>query len=120
MTDLARHHATPDGTAELLTEEAVLELLPQLPDWKIEQGRLARDLRRRNFKEALALVNAIGEIAESENHHPDITIHRWNRVRIELYTHSVEGLSLNDFILAAQISELYAATRADDTPAKNQ
>lgn len=117
MIALAGRHALPDGTAELLSEEAVHDLMPQVPGWSIEHGRLSRDLRRRNFKEALALVNAVGEVAEAENHHPDLTIHRWNRVRIELYTHSVEGLSINDFILAAKISRLHAA--GHDTPAEN-
>jgi 4a-hydroxytetrahydrobiopterin dehydratase len=107
MSELATRHALPDRTAELLSEAAVGGLMAQLPEWHIEHGRLARDVRLRNFKEALALVNAIGEVAEAENHHPDITIHRWNRVRIELYTHSVEGLSINDFIMAAKVSQLY-------------
>lgn len=106
MTDLADRQASPDRTATLLSADEVRELLPQVPAWGIAGGRLARDVRLRNFQGALALVNAIGAVAEAENHHPDLTIHRWNRVRIELYTHSVEGLSLNDFILAAKISRL--------------
>jgi 4a-hydroxytetrahydrobiopterin dehydratase len=109
MCELADRHAIPDRTTELLSEAAVEDLVPQLPERHIEHGRLARDMRLRNFKEALALVNTIGEVAEAENHHPDITIHRWNRVRIELYTHSVEGLSMDDFILAAKITQLYDA-----------
>jgi 4a-hydroxytetrahydrobiopterin dehydratase len=119
MTDLASRHASPDRTAQLITQAEADDLMPELPDWSIEHGRLSRDMRLRNFKEALALVNKIGEVAEAENHHPDITIHRWNRVRIELYTHSVEGLSMNDFILAAKITPLYDAARARDTPSKN-
>jgi 4a-hydroxytetrahydrobiopterin dehydratase len=119
MTDLASRHASPDRTAQLLTQEEVRDLMPQLPDWSIEHGRLSRDMRLRNFKEALALVNKIGEVAEAENHHPDITIHRWNRVRIELYTHSVEGLSMNDFILAAKITPLYDAAGGRDARSKN-
>ncbi len=109
MSDLADRHASPDRTARLLSEQEVTELMPEVPGWSLENERLARDVRLRNFKQALAAVNQIGEIAESENHHPDLTIHRWNRVRIELYTHSVEGLSLNDFILAAKISRVFAA-----------
>lgn len=115
MTDLANEHASPDRTAELLSEESVRDLLRQVPAWTLENGRLTRDVRLRNFREALDLVNRIGEVAEAENHHPDLTIHRWNRVRIELYTHSVEGLSRNDFILAAKITEVYAAGNAVDS-----
>jgi 4a-hydroxytetrahydrobiopterin dehydratase len=118
VTDLTSRHALPDGTAQLLSEEAVRDLMPQLADWSIEHGRLSRDMRLRNFHEALALVNTVGEVAEAENHHPDITIHRWNRVRIELYTHSVDGLSINDFILAAKITQLYATAAAHDTPSE--
>jgi 4a-hydroxytetrahydrobiopterin dehydratase len=109
MSDLASRHASPDRTATLLSEHEVDDLMPELPGWSLENGRLTRDMRWRNFKEALAVVNEIGDLAEHENHHPDITIHRWNRVRIELYTHSVEGLSMNDFILAAKISQIFAA-----------
>jgi 4a-hydroxytetrahydrobiopterin dehydratase len=114
MTDLAARHALPDRAAELLSAEAVRALMPELPDWSIERGRLCRDVRLRNFKQALALVNRIGAVAEAENHHPDITIHRWNRVRIELYTHSVEGLSINDFILAAKITSLISVGSANE------
>lgn len=112
MSDLADRHAAPDRTVQALSEQQVNDLMPEVAGWSLEHGRLARDERLRNFKEALAVVNQIGEVAESENHHPDITIHRWNRVRVELYTHSVEGLSMNDFILAAKITQVFAAASA--------
>jgi 4a-hydroxytetrahydrobiopterin dehydratase len=63
-------------------------------------------VKLKNFRAALDLVNRIGEIAESEGHHPDLSIHGWNRVRVDLVTHSIGGLSENDFILAAKISRL--------------
>ena len=116
MTDLASEHAAPDGTATLLSDNDVRGLLPRVPKWHVERGRLSRNVRARNFREALALVNAIGGVAEAENHHPDLTIHRWNRVRIELYTHSVEGLSRNDFILAAKIEQVCLDAGVKDLP----
>jgi 4a-hydroxytetrahydrobiopterin dehydratase len=116
MSDLAGRHASPDRTATLLSEREVNDLMPELPGWNLENGRLARDTRLRNFKEALAVVNEIGALAEAENHHPDIMIHRWNWVRIELYTHSVEGLSMNDFILAAKITQVFARASSGQTP----
>ena len=57
-------------------------------------------------KEALAFVNKVGAIAESEGHHPDISIFGWNKVKIHLSTHATHGLSDNDFILAAKIDEI--------------
>lgn len=115
MSDLADRHASPDRTVRPLSEQEVSDLMPEVPGWDLENGRLSRDVRLQDFKQAMAVVNEIGAIAESENHHPDITIHRWNRVRIELYTHSVEGLSLNDFILAAKITQVFAAAAPGQT-----
>jgi 4a-hydroxytetrahydrobiopterin dehydratase len=106
MTDLASREIQRDRTAQALSQEEVHELLADLPGWTIEDGRLSRDMQLKNFKAALALVNEVGELAETSNHHPDLTIHRWNHVRVEWYTHSVEGLSINDFIMAARVSAL--------------
>jgi 4a-hydroxytetrahydrobiopterin dehydratase len=107
MTALAqrRCEACKPGTPPL-TEEQVHELMPQVPGWTVGGGSLTRDEKVKNFKEALALVNRIGDVAEAENHHPDLCIHGWNRVKVELSTHSIGGLSENDFILAAKINEL--------------
>jgi pterin-4a-carbinolamine dehydratase len=77
-----------------------------VPGWSVVEGKLTRDVKLANFQEALGLVNQIGALAEQEGHHPDIAIHSWNHVRIELYTHSIKGLSDNDFILAAKINHL--------------
>ena len=52
----------------------------------------------------MAFTNKVGDVAEKENHHPDILIHGWNKVRLELSTHAIGGLSENDFILAAKIN----------------
>lgn len=109
MTDLASRHALPDGTAPRLSEAQVGELLREAPGWEVENGKLRREVQVKNFSAALALINDIGQIAEQQNHHPDIAIFRWNHVRIELYTHTVEGLSENDFIMAAKLTDLLAA-----------
>ncbi len=109
MTDLASKHPARDGTAPALTEQQVQDNLRQVPGWSVENGKLARDVKVKNFKEALALVNRLGDLAEQENHHPDICIHSWNHVRLELYTHTVQGLSENDFIMAAKFNQLLPA-----------
>ena len=57
----------------------------------------------------MAFVNRVAEIAEAEGHHPDIAIH-WNQVDLELYTHKIDGLHENDFILAAKIDAVQAST----------
>lgn len=113
MTELAQRHcvACEKGTPPLPPEQ-VRTMMDQVPGWTLEDGKLARDLKLKNFKQALALVNQIGELAEEEGHHPDLCIHSWNRVKIELYTHSIGGLSDNDFILAAKIDELASGSEA--------
>jgi 4a-hydroxytetrahydrobiopterin dehydratase len=107
MTELAYRHCVPcrGDTPPLRTQE-VQAMMQQIPGWTTPEGKLTRDIQLKDFKEALALVNKIGDLAEQEGHHPDLTIHSWNHVRIELYTHSIKGLSENDFILAAKINEL--------------
>lgn len=80
-------------------------LRAEVPDWNLRDGKLVREVKRKNFADALGLVNRIGALAEEEGHHPDLCIHSWNRVRVELYTHSIGGLSENDFILASKIEQ---------------
>lgn len=76
------------------------------PSWSInDSGKLTRNFPFENFKKAIAFVNELAVIAEREQHHPDICI-RYNEVSIELSTHDVGGLSVNDFILAAKLDEV--------------
>jgi 4a-hydroxytetrahydrobiopterin dehydratase len=95
----------PKGTPPL-TETQIREYRREVPEWTAADGRLTREFRLRDFRQALAFVNRVGELAERENHHPDISIHGWNRVTLTLSTHSVGGLSENDFILAAKVNRL--------------
>jgi len=81
----------------------------EIPGWTTPQGKLTRNVQVKDFKEALALVNQLGALAEQEGHHPDLTIHSWNQVRIELYTHSIKGLSEKDYQLAEKINQLLPA-----------
>ena len=79
------------------------EMLKDLPGWKVEGKHLLRDFRFKDFKQAMEFVNTVADLAEEEGHHPDILVHQWNRVRIDLWTHAADGLTENDFILAAKI-----------------
>lgn len=74
--------------------------------WKlIEEHHLEKDYTFKDFKEALAFTNKVGEVAEEEGHHPDIYL-AWGKVKIKLWTHKINGLSENDFILAAKCDRL--------------
>lgn len=71
----------------------------------IESRKISRLFKFKNFMQALDFVNKIAQIAEEEQHHPDIRIN-YNKVRIDLSTHAIKGLSMNDFIMAAKIDAL--------------
>ena len=76
--------------------------------WKMLDNavlKISKKFKFKNFKEALEFVNKVGDIAESEGHHPDISF-GWGRAEITLYTHGVCGISENDFILAAKINKI--------------
>ena len=76
------------------------------PNWTVANNHeIFRDFKFKNFAEAFAFVNKVGTIAESEGHHPDINF-GWGYVKITLFTHAVEGLSENDFIMAVKIDQL--------------
>ncbi len=77
-------------------------------EWKVvEEHHLERTFRFKNFKEALDFVNRVGGLAEEQGHHPDIYL-AWGRVKITLWTHKINGLHENDFILAAKIDRIFA------------
>ena len=88
-----------------LSEDETKRNLEQIPEWKLNGKKIEREFGFNDFKEAMKFVNNIANIAEEEGHHPDIHIH-WNKVMLELWTHSMKGLSENDFILAAKINNL--------------
>ena len=94
----------PPGTPPL-SGAALAALATLLPQWRIEDRELKREFRFPDFKSALAFVNRVGEVAERERHHPDLAL-AWGRVAVSTHTHSIGGLSENDFILAAKIDAL--------------
>ena len=105
MTDgLAGKHCVPcHGGVPRLTAEETEPLLAQLEGWRVlEEHHLSKEYRFPNFADALAFVNRVGAVAESEGHHPDIEF-GWGYVRLKIYTHAVDGLTESDFILAARI-----------------
>ncbi len=92
---------------EPLNREAIEKLLGHLAEgWKvIDQRYLEKEYKFKNFRLALDFVNKVGELAESESHHPDIYL-AWGMVRLKIWTHKINGLHNNDFILAAKTDAL--------------
>jgi 4a-hydroxytetrahydrobiopterin dehydratase len=81
--------------AELVSDD-VVERVIEGTEWRRDGDALVRDLQFSDFAEAMAFVNRVAEAAEEANHHPDILIHGWNKVRLTLTTHSAGGLTDND------------------------
>ena len=84
------------------------EILARLEggEWKREGEHIVRDWKLQDFRAAIAFVNRVAELAEEANHHPDILVHGWNKVRLSLTNHSAGGLTEADFALAARIDGL--------------
>ncbi|OFY64288.1 MAG: hypothetical protein A3H98_13615 [Bacteroidetes bacterium RIFCSPLOWO2_02_FULL_36_8] len=96
-----------EGLTFPLPSERCNELLKKLKGWKIVEGnKIEKLIVLKNFVQSLSLLNKIGKIAEAENHHPDMFLFSYKNVRITLSTHSIGGLSENDFIVAAKIDKL--------------
>jgi len=105
---LAEEHCTPCETATgALPPEEISKYLETVPGWALlkDHRMLHLKLTFPDFATALAFVNRVGALAEAENHHPDITF-GWGYVEIALFTHSVGGLTRNDFVLATKIDAL--------------
>jgi 4a-hydroxytetrahydrobiopterin dehydratase len=92
--------------AELLDDHEIDVRLGALPDWRREGDAIVRDADRKDFAAAMAYVNAVADEAEAANHHPDILVHGWNKVRLTVTNHSAGGLTQADFDLAATIDAL--------------
>jgi 4a-hydroxytetrahydrobiopterin dehydratase len=95
-----------------LTRQEAEALLVQAPDWLLvdEAQRIERTFRLKNFREALSFVQQVGELAEGEAHHPDISF-GWGYATVSLRTKKIKGLHENDFIMAAKINRLAAAAQ---------
>jgi 4a-hydroxytetrahydrobiopterin dehydratase len=108
MNELTQIKCVPcEGGIPPLTRKEFTAFLTQVPDWSVlEDKKIERNFTFKNFQEALRFVNACGQIAEAEGHHPDLLIYSWNKVKVTLYTHAIGGLSLNDFVVAAKIDKI--------------
>ena len=104
---LVEQKCTPcEGGATPLKGQDLEKPYSQLDGWDVvDEHHLKKEFGFKDFKETLDFVNKVGAVAEAENHHPNITF-TWGKAQIQIYTHNIDGLSMNDFILAAKIDQL--------------
>jgi 4a-hydroxytetrahydrobiopterin dehydratase len=97
--------------APLVSDEELQRLLPTIPGWRVIEvhgvRQLTREFEFKNFAQALAFTNRVGDLAEAENHHPAI-LTEWGKVTVTWWTHKIHGLHRNDLILAARTDQAYA------------
>ena len=97
-----------------VTDQEIVELAPQITDWELravdDVPRLERSFKFRNFEQAISFAITVGKAAESEGHHPRLTV-EWGRVGVEWWTHKIRALHSNDFIMAARTDQLFAQSQ---------
>lgn len=116
MSDLTTKKCVScEGGVPALTMARAKLFLQQTPGWELkgdkEGNKISKTFTFKNFKMAIAFVNKVADLAESEGHHPDMLIFSWNKVTITLWTHAIGGLSENDFIMAAKINMLISMAK---------
>lgn len=108
-TELKQKKCQPcEGVGKALTEDEAQKFLSQISGWQLASDAkgISREYVTKNFLAAVNFINKIAQVAEAENHHPDLHLTGYRKFRVDLSTHAVGGLSENDFILAAKINEL--------------
>jgi len=111
MTNLTEKHCVPcEGGTPALDDATTKRMLGEVKGWRRAGGegggaRITKQLKFKDFVAAMAFLDKLAVVAEAEGHHPDFCVH-YNVVDVTLWTHSVGGLSENDFILAAKIDSL--------------
>ncbi len=108
-TDLRQKKCVPcEGGVPKLTEDEARAFIGTLTGWTLTRGgeRIRKEWTVRHFRDALAFFHRVGQVAETENHHPDLHLEGFRNVAVEIWTHAIGGLSENDFILAAKIDAL--------------
>jgi len=107
--DLKSKNCIPcSGKEPKLTPDQIGSYLNQVRGWKLEDNpdKITKVFIFENFTNAINFVNKVANLANEEGHHPDICVYSFNKVKLELWTHKIEGLHENDFILAAKVDQL--------------
>lgn len=110
--DLTAAHCVPcEGGVPTLSSAEARAYLPSVPGWTLDESakRIVRVVNAGDFAHGVAHINAIAEVAEAEQHHPDLSLTGYRHLHIELTTHAIGGLSKNDFIVAAKINDVLDA-----------
>jgi 4a-hydroxytetrahydrobiopterin dehydratase len=109
MPELADKQCVPcKGGVPPLRGEELARILKMVPQWEaVREHHIVRTFTFPDFKQALAFVNQVGEVAEEQGHHPDILL-AWGKAEVTLWTHKIDGLTESDLIMAAKIDRLYA------------
>ena len=99
-----------EGIGKALTRQEAEEYLKKIDSWQLDKPAkmISREYLMKNFMAAIKLMGLIAQVAEEENHHPNLHLTGYRKLRVELSTHALGGLSENDFILAAKINQLPA------------
>ncbi len=105
MTNLLQLHCRPLEGTKPMSEEEIAAYLGQVNGWKLVDGAIEKTRRFANFHETMAFMNALAWICHVEDHHPDVAL-SYNRCVMRFNTHSVGGISINDFICAARADAL--------------
>ncbi len=108
MSELAKKECVPcQGGIPPLKGEKLTQFKGKLNnDWKVvEEHHLEKEYKFSNFRESLDFTNKVGEIAEAQHHHPDISL-SWGKVNVTIWTHKIDGLTESDFIFAAKADEI--------------
>ncbi|MFG0263890.1 MAG: 4a-hydroxytetrahydrobiopterin dehydratase [Rhodopirellula sp. JB055] len=107
--DWTQRHCVPcEGGVERLSTETTQRYLADLPHWSLQEegNQMVRELNTGDFQTAVRHLNAIAELAEAEQHHPDLHLTGYRHLRVVLTTHAIGGLSENDFVMAARIDQV--------------
>ena len=111
MTDLSKKKCVPcEGNIPPFDKSEIHKYLKKVDGWKVESNQdksffLAKKFLFKNFQESQNFVNKIGNLAEEQNHHPDISF-GWGYCKVKIFTHAIKGLAESDFILAAKIDRI--------------
>ena len=110
MNELVVRHCKPCEGGQPLARDQAESLLRQVPEWSIDPPgqSISRTYSFKNFHQTMAFVNAVAWVAHQEDHHPDLEV-SYRSCRVRYSTHAMGGLSENDFICAAKVSQLLAA-----------
>tara|TARA_B100000287_G_C20441180_1_gene705662 strand:+ start:344 stop:685 length:342 start_codon:yes stop_codon:yes gene_type:complete len=112
MTELSKETCTAcEVGASLVPHDQQIELLKDLDGWVIDNSdilKLTKEFKLNNYEQSIAFTNLIADLAESQDHHPKITL-EWGSVSLEWWSHKIQGLHMNDFICAAKSDEIFDA-----------